>query len=192
MSRVLLALFAFGCLFFCHCHSEPAGVTGAQQHLQDIISQHFSDMPVAKDLIPVADADRWIGQRMQVVHDDRGNVFTVPPPPPADTILYDAEFTTFTRKAKMSRSDLEDFRAQLRLAGTLHQLLVENGIDVPDHRPSIRSHYQVSVPLFNHDYSKALITVHNFIPGSFRGYQYLFKRKKETWVLVFSHLYSIE
>jgi hypothetical protein len=180
-------------LLIWNCGREPDPPSEAQQHLQAIALQHFQDMPVSKSLLPIADYDRWVGTRMQVQHDGRGHVFTVPPPPPADTILYDSDFPVMARQAHLTRGDIRAFRSQLSGTGQPQQLQPQPGLQRIDPATDPdRAHYCLSVPLFNADYSRALLSVHHCIPGAFQGFRYVLERRDTSWEVVYSRLYVIE
>lgn len=189
-SGLSLLLIAF---LIWNCGREPDPPSEAQQHLQAIALQHFQDMPVSKSLLPIADYDRWVGTRMQVQHDGRGHVFTVPPPPPADTILYDSDFPVMARQAHLTRGDIRAFRSQLSANGQPQQLQPQPGLQRIDPATDPdRAHYCLSVPLFNADYSRALLSVHHCIPGAFQGFRYVLERRDTSWEVIYSRLYVIE
>ncbi len=190
--RSRLSLFLMALLIW-NCRGEPDPPPEAQEHLQAIALQHFQDMPVSKSLLPIADYDRWVGTRMQVQHDGRGHVFTVPPPPPVDTVLYDSDFPVLARQAHLTRGDIRAFRSQLLSTSQPQQLQPRPGLQQIDPATGPSSaHYCLSVPLFNADYSRALLSVHHCIPGAFRGLHYVLERRDTSWEVVYSRLYVIE
>jgi hypothetical protein len=150
-------------------------------------------MPIAKDLLPIADFDRWAGTRMQVKHDDQGHVFTIPPPPPEDTILYDSDFRTIARQAGLTRGDTRALRSELQSPDHLQLLLPQTGLRLlPQATSPAAPHYCLSAPLFNTDYTIVLLTVHHCVSGDFRGYRYLLERDGTDWEVRYARLYLIE
>ena len=197
-NRHPMPLLLLACLLLVSCTREPSPPARAQKHLQGIARQHFQDIPIAEDLLPIADYEQWAAGRTQLYRHDRGHVATVPPPPPIDTVLYSVRFPSLTAENLLTRGDIRHFRRQLREGNYPRRLrphpqlhLLPRAVAYPD-EPPYPPHYRLSAPLFNRDYTKALVTVHHCVPGRFKGYHYLFVRRGGRWEGAYSRLYTIE
>ncbi|MGB1206290.1 MAG: hypothetical protein ACPG5B_11620 [Chitinophagales bacterium] len=196
-------ILLFIAIIFTACEQE--NILLEQKIMSEIIEEHFNDLPIRAELLPIGDYKTWVKGKYTIGTDHDGNKYKIPLLPPMDSIFYSKRyFEKPISKNVLTAKDtcymMEKLRkyenkigeilvdSQNRFLSKEEKLCNQSCMEMIGFMPDYVSHYQFSQPLFNEDKTKVLLTVYcNYFRGG-SGHRYFFQQANNVWNLCYIEL----